>query len=395
LQEKFQDLGVTADTWKTHVERNDAWLVRLAERPGARPAVVVVRARRVFERVESDRSDLGGGGRFEIVAASQDGHALNDRLLPDVRVVFSESSAVASGNPGLPQLFTGLSLLFVVSLASLSGYLAWRGTRREIRISEMRAQFVASVSHELKTPLTSIRMFAELLEMRAADESTRTEYLNTIVNESERLTRLLNNVLDFSRIEHGQKNYSMEPTHLPEVVRSAMRVMEYPLMAQGFNVQVDMDETMPPIPVDQDAIKQAVLNLLTNAMKYSGKSRAIELGVSRDNGNAMIQVRDHGIGVPPHEQARIFEKFYRANVPENHTISGTGLGLALVAHVVDAHRGHIAVESRPGEGTTFSIRLPLSAGSSAQPAGPAAARHPATNEPSPGPATPAGAEVRS
>jgi signal transduction histidine kinase len=210
-------------------------------------------------------------------------------------------------------------------------------------------------------------MFAELLEMRTADESTQAEYLNTIVNESERLTRLLNNVLDFSRIEHGQKSYAIAPTQLDQVIRSATRVMEYPLNAQGFDLRVQIDEAMPPVPADPDAVKQAVLNLLTNAMKYSGKSRTIELQLRRDGSEAVVEVTDHGIGIPAHEQARIFEKFYRANVPENQAISGTGLGLALVAHIVHAHHGSVRVDSRDGDGTIFSIRLPMSTSTSEQP----------------------------
>jgi signal transduction histidine kinase len=227
----------------------------------------------------------------------------------------------------------------------------------------MRSQFVSSVSHELKTPLTSIRMFAELLQIRGSDDSrTHEEYLNTIVNESERLTRLLNNVLDFSKIEHGQKDYRLEPTRLEEVVYSAARIMEYPLAEQGFDLRVHVETGLPPVNADKDALKQAVLNLLTNAMKYSGKSRAIEVRVGPQNGNAMIQVADHGLGIPESEQKRIFEKFYRANVPENHAISGTGLGLALVAHIAGAHHGSVRVESKVGEGSTFSILLPLRAG---------------------------------
>jgi two-component system phosphate regulon sensor histidine kinase PhoR len=258
-----------------------------------------------------------------------------------------------------PQLLLSLWLLVVVGLTSAAGYAAWRDTQREVRIAEMRSQFVASVSHELKTPLTSIRMFAELLGMHATDERTQAEYLDTIVNESERLTRLLNNVLDFSRIDHGQKRYSMSPTHLDEVVNSVIRVMNYPLTAQGFALHVDVDPTLPAIAADRDAIIQALLNLMTNAMKYSGKERTIELRLGRKGEDVLLQVTDRGIGIPTHEQPRVFEKFYRANVPENQAISGTGLGLALVAHIVSGHRGSINVDSRLGAGTTVTIRLPM------------------------------------
>jgi signal transduction histidine kinase len=227
----------------------------------------------------------------------------------------------------------------------------------------MRSQFVSSVSHELKTPLTAIRMFAETLQMRAgADPKIQAEYLETIVNETERLTRLLNNVLDFSRIERGQKSYHMEPALLADVVHSAARTMRFPLTEQGFNFRVDVCGGLPPIRLDRDAIEQAILNLLSNAMKYSGQSRDIDLRLCAQNGSVLIQVEDRGIGIPADERERIFERFYRVPTAENRAISGTGLGLALVVHIAQAHGGRVEVESNPGAGSTFSVRLPLPAG---------------------------------
>jgi signal transduction histidine kinase len=232
-----------------------------------------------------------------------------------------------------------------------------------VRIAELRSQFVSNVSHELKTPLTAIRMFAEALQLEyATDPKAHKEYLDTIVNESERLTRLLNNVLDFSRIDRGQRNYRMEPVLLAEVVRAAAQTMQYPLKDQGFFLSLRVDDQIPRVLIDRDAILQAILNLLTNAVKYSGRSRNIELQLSAKNGSAIIQVTDHGIGIPESEQHRIFEKFYRSSIPENHAIAGTGIGLALVAHIVEAHGGTVRVQSNPGEGSTFSICLPLLGG---------------------------------
>jgi signal transduction histidine kinase len=202
-------------------------------------------------------------------------------------------------------------------------------------------------------------MFAEMLQMRGySDPKIHDEYLETIVNESERLTRLLNNVLDFSRIERGQKNYRLEPASLAEVIQSAVRTIQYPLTDQGFKLGLNISD-VPPVAVDRDAIQQAVLNLLTNAMKYSGKCRDIELRLTSENDTALIQVVDYGIGIPEKEQKRIFEKFYRAQVKENRAISGTGLGLALVAHIAEAHGGSVDVQSKLGGGSTFTLRLPI------------------------------------
>jgi signal transduction histidine kinase len=127
-------------------------------------------------------------------------------------------------------------------------------------------------------------------------------------------------------------------------------------------LNLDICDGIPPIAIDRDAIQQAILNLLTNAMKYSGKQRDIGLRLGLDQNTILIEVSDHGIGIPPNEQPRIFQKYYRAQVPENRAISGTGLGLALVAHIAQAHKGSVHVKSEPGEGSTFSIRLPLAAG---------------------------------
>jgi signal transduction histidine kinase len=205
-------------------------------------------------------------------------------------------------------------------------------------------------------------MFAETMRLgRAKDVNTQMEYLDTIVNESERLTRLLNNVLDFSKIEQGKRTYHSSPASLPEIVRTAARAMEYPLNQQGFALDVQIDESLPRVRVDRDAIEQAVLNLLSNAMKYSGESRSIDLKAEREGDCAVIRVIDRGVGIDPKEQGRIFEKFYRVPTRENQSLPGTGLGLSLVAHIAKAHGGSVRVESAPGEGSTFSIILPLGA----------------------------------
>jgi hypothetical protein len=253
-----------------------------------------------------------------------------------------------------------LALILILGITLFGAYLLWRDIRREVQIAEMRSQFVSSVSHELKTPLTAIRMFAETLRMgRLKDLKMQTEFLDTIVNESQRLTRLLNNVLDFSRIEQGKRMYRPEPASLYGIIESVIQTMEYPLSQQGFNLQVQTEENLPKVLADRDALEQALLNLLHNAMKYSGESRDIHLKLLRKDSYALIQVIDWGIGIAPKEQKRIFEKFYRISSSDNQRIVGTGLGLALVSHIIKAHGGHLELESAPGKGSTFSIYLPL------------------------------------
>jgi len=354
LQQDLQSLQLAPAIWITY--GREPWLVSVSPpRPENRKLVVAVRAKDIFGAVEAQHAGSEAGLR--VISGKETGELLGDSL-PGLRVAFA-GRQFGFSQPGLSRFYVA-TLILVLGLTFVGGYLVWRDTQRELRMSDLRSQFVANVSHELKTPLTSIRMFAEALQIKGlADERKQGQYLDTIVNESERLTRLLNNVLDFSRIERGQKSYCMEPVSLAGVVDAAARTMKYPLARQGFELQLDVSGDIPPVRVDRDALEQAILNLLANAMKYSGNSREICLRLARQNGNAVIQVSDQGIGIPKAEQSRIFEKFYRVPSVENEAISGTGLGLALVFHIAAAHGGTAEVESVPGSGSTFSLILPL------------------------------------
>ena len=264
--------------------------------------------------------------------------------------------------PSLPLTLYGSVLFVVLGAALLAAYLLLRDVHRETETAAMRSHFVASVSHELKTPLTSIRAHAETLMMGRADSAkTTSEYLKAIVGDSERLTRLVESVLDLSRIEQGRKTYRMQSTCLGEVVRSAAKAMEYPLSQLGFTLTISSDDTEPTLFADADALEQAILNLLGNAVKYSGGARRIEMRMGSASQEAFVDVVDHGIGIPREEQLRIFEKFHRVQSTDTEGIAGTGLGLAIALHVVEAHNGRIDVESSPGRGSTFSVRIPLQA----------------------------------
>jgi len=371
LQADFQRLGLaplrgtTPDrdepAWTVYGQR--PWLVSLAtaaQAPGG--LLVVVDAQSLFSSFRTAQDipkDIPSGFRF-VTGPASDGLSLNPRL-QGLSLVFGSNAPDIPSKPWSTQRsFYFLALALVLGITLFGAYLLWRDVRREVGLADLRSQFVSSVSHELKTPLTAIRMFAETLRLgRSKDTAMRMEYLDTIVNESERLTRLLNNVLDFSKIEQGKRNYHPAPASLPEIVRTAARAMEYPLKQRGFKLEVEVDEGLPEIRIDRDAIEQAVLNLLSNAMKYSGESRTVSLNVRREGDCALIRVTDKGIGIDPKDQARIFEKFYRVPTRENQSLPGTGLGLALVAHIAKAHGGSVRVESTPGEGSAFSILLPL------------------------------------
>ena len=286
------------------------------------------------------------------------GDVLGDAF-PGVRVQLPDDGLRDTGRRGVPVAIWVAGIVLVLGLAVFCGYLILRDVNRDVHMTETRSQFVASVSHELKTPLTSIRMFAETLAMGRADEHMKSEYLEIIVNEAERLARLVDNVLDFSKLEQGKKLYRLRSTQLNDVAGSAVRAIQFPLAQQGFRLHVSADEGLPEIQADPDAIQQAILNLLTNAMKYSGDARDIDLRLFARSGDAVIEVADRGLGLAPEEQKRIFDKFYRAPSHEARLIAGTGLGLTLVAYIARAHGGRVKVESKPGEGSTFSVLLPI------------------------------------
>jgi len=342
------------------------WLVSLAPSVGTQPAIaVVVRADPIFASLRGAAAAPGViTGQIMLVTNRGQADEPLGPSFPGLVVHFPPGQLSAyDGQWHAQQWFYLVTLVLVVSLTLFGAYLLWRDVRREIRLAEMRSNFVSAVSHELKTPLAAIRMFAETLRMgRPAEPEAKNEYLDTIVNESERLTRLLNNVLDFSKIEQGRKSYRCEMHCLAEIVRSAIRAMGYPAEQQQFQLNVQLEEGIPPVKVDRDAIEQAILNLLANAMKYSGESRDIDLRLKRANGQAVIEVEDRGVGIEPDERKRIFEQFYRVPTSGNERIPGTGLGLTLVRHIAEGHGGAVTVESAVGRGSTFAIHLPLELG---------------------------------
>lgn len=326
---------------------DEPWLVTLVSPTSfAAPVVMAVSSRRVVPAGVTLRT-----------APVPDAVALGDGFV-DLYVAWPDGRF--AGPAAMPAVLYGSVLSIVLGAGLLAGYLLLRDVHREAETAALRSSFVASVSHELKTPLTSIRAHAETLLMgRAGGAAATSEYLRTIVSESERLGRLVDSVLDFSRIEQGRKTYHMQTLRLEDVVQGAARVMEYPLSQLGFTLRISSDGSAPTLLGDPEALTQAILNLLSNAVKYSGGAREIEMRMGAREREAFVDVVDHGIGISRDDQSRIFERFHRVQSAETAGIAGAGLGLALVLHVVEAHRGRIAVVSDVGRGSTFSVRLPL------------------------------------
>jgi len=370
LQRDFPSLGLgrvaaaqgqSLDAWIVY--GTPAWLIGAIPSLGDQgPGIVAVRYEAVLASLEVAAASSGDlVAELSLISEASSSAVPLGPAFPSLAADFTAGEDVAQGIGRSVRLgFYLFGLFLVISVTLFGAYLLWRDVRRELRLAEMRSRFVAAVSHELKTPLTGIRMFAEMMHVGGQiDPDTQAEYLETIVNESERLTRLLNNVLDFSRIEQGQKTYHREPNDLAEIVQATARTMTYPLEQENFALHVKIEEGLPPASVDRDGIEQAILNLLTNAMKCSRESRDIHLHLQSQNGRAVIEVSDRGVGIGPDEQSRIFEQFYRVPSPDNEGIPGTGLGLTLVQHIVRAHGGAITVQSAIGEGSTFSMHLPL------------------------------------
>jgi signal transduction histidine kinase len=253
-----------------------------------------------------------------------------------------------------------LVLLIAVALAAIlaGGAFVAFDARRQLALAQRKTDFVSNVSHELKTPLTSIRMFAELLE-RVQDPDRRSHYLRIITLEADRLTRLINNVLDFARSDRRERVYHKADIDLHDVMEGVWEAHALHLEEAGFACERIEEDAPYPVHADADAVGQVLVNLLSNAEKYCGPGRAITLHSRREGDAVLVSVQDRGPGVPKGEEQRIFEAFHRAHDSLASGIQGTGLGLTLARNIARDHGGDIGYEHREGGGSTFTLRLPL------------------------------------
>ena len=277
-----------------------------------------------------------------------------------VRDLCSSPEEVAATNFRNNIMWTGGA--FVVLLGAVG--LAVGAMARQMRLSQMKSDFVSNVSHELRTPLSSIRVFGEYMRLGRVEKPEKIrEYGEYIEAESRRLTQLINNILDFSRIESAEKKYHFCSTDIVELVEQTVAAFEVPLRDHGLSVSFHAG-AVPMLQIDKDAIAQVIVNLLDNALKYSNGRKEVDVTVEAINNEVRIKVRDHGIGIPAAEQKKIYEKFYRVGSTLVHDVKGSGLGLSIVMHVVKAHGGRVELVSAPGEGSTFTIILPMALGES-------------------------------
>ena len=295
-------------------------------------------------------------------------------------------------------------LVAAAAFAALIGVMAsWHAFRRQLRLNELKSNFVSSVSHELRAPIASVRLMAESLERgKVTEPPKQQEYFRFIVQECRRLSSLIENVLDFPRIEQGRKQYDLEPTDLVALAQQTVKLMETYAAERGVNLRLQIpnainhhltNSQLPDyqLPADGKALQQALINLIDNALKHSPKGDTVTVGlearspksevrspesamgnqvsepttvlhVSRFTFHAsplLLWVEDHGEGIPASEQEKIFERFYRRGSELRRQTQGVGIGLSIVKHIVEAHGGRVLVRSAVGQGSRFTIELPL------------------------------------
>jgi signal transduction histidine kinase len=273
-------------------------------------------------------------------------------------IKYQGTSVQALGQTWMHRSFLILGILSLMIIGGL--VLTKHVVSKEMALARLKSDFVSNVSHELRTPLALIRLYAETLELgRITTREKKQQYYRIIRKESERLTALINNILDFSRIEAGRKEYEFRETDMAELVNNTLDSYRYQIEQQGFAFEESIDSNLPAVRVDREAIARALVNLVNNALKYSTDEKFLGVKLYRENGVVKLEVMDRGIGIARRDQSKIFEKFYRTGDPLVHNTKGSGLGLSLVRHITQAHGGEIAVESTPGKGSKFTLSLPL------------------------------------
>lgn len=313
--------------------------------------------------VEVAFSDVNGNGLTGPVGAGPD--LLVTRTVADTRLPWTLQVASADPLADFAQLqerrrlmLLGLAALALFVIVGL--YAVMRGVSRELAVARLQSDFVAAVSHEFRTPLTSLKQLAELLSSgRVASDERRARYYEVMERETGRLHRLVEGLLDFGRMEAGALEFSWERVTPSDLVRRVVTEFETELGESGYHVELSADATAPTVRADSEALGRAVWNLLDNAVKYSPDRKTVWVDVSQVDGRLAIAVRDQGVGIPAVEREMVFQKFIRGTSSNGSGIKGTGIGLAMVKHIVEAHGGEVRVESEVGQGSTFTILIPV------------------------------------
>jgi len=350
-------VGIEIDLERVRVESAVPWMARLAAERGVNLALLDARARPL---AVSDPKAARGAAAERVEAF--------ETLLPFWRLRASPGDNPEEARAEWQRILlqSGMVVLLLATLVTGAG-LAARAVRRSLELARLKADFISNVSHELRTPLTSIRMFGELLRSgRVRSTEKQNEYLEIIGRETERLGRMVDDILDFARHESSRKSYRLALHDLAEVATGVLEDMRSALEGEGFKVEVDVRGPLPPVRIDEDEIAAAVRNLLSNARKYSPERKEVRLAVRAASGRVLCEVSDRGAGIEPRDLPRVFEKFYRGGDSLTRSVPGSGLGLALVKRIVEDQGGLVEAESVKGEGSTFRISLPAANGGEKQ-----------------------------
>lgn len=251
-----------------------------------------------------------------------------------------------------------IGILLVVLIAAV--WFVYSAVKKELEFAQAKADFVSNVSHELRTPLALISMFAETLEMdRVKTEEKKKEYYSIISHESNRLGKIVNTILNFSKMEAGKRKFNFAEEDLNEIAVQIYQNYSYHLYNKGFDFEYEPGIDIPKVMIDREAISEAIVNLIDNAVKYSADTKFIKIIIGSENGFVFTEISDKGIGVSEEDQKKIFDKFYRVSSGLVHNTKGTGLGLSLVKQIMDAHKGKIILKSKVGEGSSFKLMFPI------------------------------------
>ena len=255
-------------------------------------------------------------------------------------------------------MLAGIAMMALLLLAG--GYFINRAVLREVRVARLQSDFVAAVSHEFRTPLTTLRQLSEMLARgRVSNDERRQQFYETLLRESERLHRLVEGLLNFGRMEAGQLQYRFESVDPKELMGEVVSDFQREADALGYRVEFNGNGALSPIRADRPSLARVFWNLLDNAVKYSPEHHTIWVELSGAVGRVVVRVRDRGLGIPSSEREEIFRKFVRGAAAKAASIPGTGVGLAMARQIVAAHGGSISVESEPGRGSVFTVLLPI------------------------------------
>ncbi len=316
-----------------------------------------------IDQTEVVVSDLEGrvlSGKQNLSAEQATITEFFDGNFPPWKMEFYRSMAGGLGVADLRSSFYFWTILTLVIVLTFGAVLIARTIAHEMQILKLKSDFVSSVSHEFKTPLTSIKALAERLQGdKVIDSERMKQYFSLISQNADQLTRLVKNLLDFSKIEEGKIEYNFAPTDIAELVTQQIHDFEKNDVHKSARIRARIPGDIPPLLVDREALSQAFNNLLDNAFKFSSSDGEVEVRIKKDRENAVIEVADKGIGIPQDELDKIFDKFYQGSNAIRQSAKGTGLGLTLVKHIAEAHGGKVSVRSKVGEGSTFSLTLPI------------------------------------